>query len=59
MTSPNNRHVAGAIDLGEIKARAEAREQAELSRQQGGPAGGVEVFFTVTPENFENEVVRR
>lgn len=59
MTSPNNRYVSGAIDLGEIKARAEAREQAEQNRRQGGPAGGVETFFTVTPENFENEVVRR
>ena len=59
MTSPNNRHVAGAIDLGEIKARAEAREQAELSRQQGGPAGGVEIYFTAPPENLENEVIRR
>ena len=59
MTSPNNRYVSGAIDLGEIKARAEAREQAEQNRRQAGPAGGVETFFTVTPENFENEVVRR
>ena len=53
MTTPE-RFVAGAVDLGEIKARAEARAQA--SRQ---PAGSVSPTLTVTRENFEDDVVRR
>ena len=53
MTMPD-RFVAGAIDLGEVKARAEARAQA--SRQ---PAGSVAPTLTITQENFEHDVVRR
>ena len=53
MTTPD-RFVAGAIDLGEVKARAEARAQA--SRQ---PAGSVAPTLTITQENFEHDVVRR
>ncbi|MDO5513136.1 tetratricopeptide repeat protein [Corynebacterium sp.] len=50
-----HRYVSGAIDLGEVKARAEAREQA----QSTGPGSGPAPFITVTPENFEADVVRR
>ena len=56
----NNQHryVSGAIDLGEVKARAEAREQAAAAAAR--PAGsGPAPFITVTPDNFEVEVVRR
>lgn len=56
----NNQHryVSGAIDLGEVKARAEAREQAAAAAAR--PAGsGPAPFITVTPENFEVEIVRR
>ena len=53
MTMPD-RFVAGAVDLGEVKARAEARAQA--SRQ---PAGSVAPTLTITQENFEHDVVRR
>ena len=53
MTMPD-RFVAGAVDLGEVKARAEARAQA--SRQ---PAGSVAPTLAITQENFEHEVVRR
>lgn len=51
LTTPD-RFVGGAIDLGEVKARAEARAQQ-------APAGGVATAVVVTPENFEEEVVRR
>ncbi|MDO5671196.1 MAG: tetratricopeptide repeat protein [Corynebacterium sp.] len=56
----NNQHryVSGAIDLAEVKARAEAREQAAAAASR--PAGsGPAPFITVTPDNFEEEVVRR
>jgi len=55
MTTPH-RYVSGAIDMEEVKARAEAREQAATS-----PAGtgGIAPFLTVTAENFEAEAVRR
>ncbi|AGF72245.1 tetratricopeptide repeat protein [Corynebacterium halotolerans] len=60
MTTPN-RFVSGALDLGEVKARAEARQQAARTQQNGQQpaAGGVQPFLTVTPANFEEEVVRR
>ncbi|MDO5076601.1 tetratricopeptide repeat protein [Corynebacterium sp.] len=51
MTTPD-RFVGGAIDLGEVKARAEARAQRP-------PEGGVPPVVTVTAANFEQEVVRR
>lgn len=55
MNTPH-RYVSGAIDLGEVKARAEAREQAAEQAASGtGPAP----YITVTPQNFENDVVRR
>ena len=51
MTTPD-RFVGGAIDLGEVKARAEARAQR-------APEGGLPPVLTVTVENFEEEVLRR
>lgn len=54
MTTPH-RYVSGAIDLAEVKARAEAREQSAGSQA----AGGIAPFLTVTAENFEAEAVRR
>lgn len=46
MTNP--RYVAGALDLGELKDRAEEQSQ-----------GGVATYFAVTRENLEAEVLRR
>ncbi|WP_293954427.1 tetratricopeptide repeat protein [uncultured Corynebacterium sp.] len=55
MTSPN-RFVSGAIDLGEVKARAESRQKAH----EEGPASKViPTSFDVTMENLENDVLRR
>lgn len=69
MTNPNAPYVAGALDLGEVKARAEARAQAEQAAHAGGSAGvaggnagsagGLAPFFEVTDENFESHLVRR
>lgn len=69
MTKPNAPYVAGALDLGEVKARAEARAQAEKAAQgaAGGAMGangapqdaGLAPFFEVTDENFETHLVRR
>lgn len=57
MTQPH-RYVAGAIDLGEIKARADAKtQQASTPSDQSG--GAVAPFFVITAENLENEVLRR
>lgn len=63
MTSPD-RHISGAVDLGQIKARAEARRQQEQQAKRdggsgGATAGGVQPFFTVNAANFEQDVVRR
>lgn len=61
MNTPH-RYVSGAIDLGEVKARAEAREQAAAAAQRSpapGTGAGPAPFVTVTPENFEADVVRR
>lgn len=55
MTTPH-RFVSGAIDLGEVKARAEARQKAH---EQGPTAGGIASSIDVTMENLENEVLRR
>lgn len=55
MNTPH-RYVSGAIDLGEVKARAEARDQAA---QQVATGTGPAPYLTVTPQNFENDVVRR
>ena len=55
MNTPH-RYVSGAIDLAEVKARAEAREQAT---QPTAPGTGPAPFITVTPQNFEADVVRR
>lgn len=58
MTGP---YVGGALDLGAIKQQAEAKAKAQ---EQGGRAGapaptGVQPFFEVTEQNFENDLVRR
>ncbi|MGP6173423.1 tetratricopeptide repeat protein [Corynebacterium sp. A21] len=69
MSTPD-RFISGAVDLGQVKARAEARQQAEQQRAQPGQpasdlsagAAGAEVitpFFTATVENLESEVLRR
>lgn len=55
MNTPH-RYVSGAIDLAEVRARAEAREQAT---QPAGPGAGPAPYLTVTPQNFEADVVRR
>ena len=57
MTSPNNAYVGGALDLSQVKARAEARQKAQESPQT--TAGGIQPFFTVTEANFDQDVVRR
>ncbi|MBI8988312.1 tetratricopeptide repeat protein [Corynebacterium meridianum] len=56
MTTPE-RFTAGAVDLGEIKARAEARSQAQS--RGGDTGGGVPTSFTVTRSNIEIEVIER
>lgn len=56
MTNPNStphRFVAGAIDLGEVKSRAEARQQAAQS------PGGIPAVVVVTRDNVEAEVLLR
>ncbi|MDD7581558.1 co-chaperone YbbN [Corynebacterium sp. 32222D000AT] len=67
MTNPRGPQVAGALDLGEVKARAEARAQAEKQAAQtpgqgatpAGAGAGLRAFFEVTEANFEAELVRR
>ncbi|WP_041628374.1 tetratricopeptide repeat protein [Corynebacterium efficiens] len=55
MTTPG-RFASGAIDLGEVKARAEARQK----NHEAGPAShGIATSITVTMDNLENEVLRR
>lgn len=55
MTTPH-RFVSGAVDLGEVKARAENRQKAH----EAGPASNViATSIEVTSENLENEVLRR
>ncbi|MCQ9335888.1 co-chaperone YbbN, partial [Corynebacterium phoceense] len=58
MTIPN-RFVGGALDLGELKARNDARAKAASAQQPGGLSGGVQPFFQVTEANFEEDVARR
>ncbi|ALU22135.1 co-chaperone YbbN [Corynebacterium pseudotuberculosis] len=56
MANPNStphRFVAGAIDLGEVKSRAEARQQAAQS------PGGISPVVVVTRDNVEAEVLLR
>lgn len=55
MTGP---YVGGALDLGAIKQQAEAKAKAQ---EQGttGASAGVQPFFEVTEQNFENDLVRR
>ncbi|ANE03787.1 tetratricopeptide repeat protein [Corynebacterium crudilactis] len=55
MTTPN-RFVSGAIDLGEVKARADARQKAH---EQGPASQGIATSIEVTMETLENEVLRR
>ena len=57
MTSTNNAYVGGALDLSQVKARAEARQKAQESPHTN--ASGVQPFFTVTESSFEQDVVRR
>ena len=63
MTTPNTPHrfIAGAIDLGEVKAKAEARAQAaqEGAGNPGGTRTGVAVALTLTMENVEDELLKR
>ncbi|WP_225213708.1 tetratricopeptide repeat protein [Corynebacterium gallinarum] len=55
VTTPG-RLASGAIDLGEVKARAEARQK----NHEAGPAShGIATSITVTMDNLENEVLRR
>lgn len=64
MTDPN-RFTGGVVDLGEVKARAEARAQRQAAAGPGGTGAesagteAVAAFFTVTEQNFETEVLRR
>ena len=58
MNTPH-RYVSGAIDLGEVKARAEAREQAAAAAARPQTGSGPASFLTVTMDNFEAEIVRR
>lgn len=70
MTTPN-RFAAGAIDLGEVKARAEAKAQAEAQAKAqaaraaagaptpAGAAGGVSPVVDLTMENVEAELLKR
>lgn len=58
MTSANNAYVGGALDLSQVKARAEARQQAQ-EQSAAGQASRVQPFFTVTEANFDSEVLRR
>ncbi|MCF4006969.1 tetratricopeptide repeat protein [Corynebacterium uropygiale] len=53
MTMPD-RFAAGAVDLGQVKARAEAKEKSASQ-----PAGSIPSSITVTAENLEAEVLRR
>ena len=55
MTGP---YVGGALDLGAIKQQAEAKAKAQEQGNAGAPAG-IQPFFDVTEENFENDLVRR
>lgn len=57
MTGP---YVGGALDLGAIKQQAEAKAAAQEQGSSGNAApAGVQPFFEVTAENFENDLVRR
>ncbi|CAB0693047.1 co-chaperone YbbN [Corynebacterium diphtheriae] len=56
MTTPN-RFVAGAIDLGEVKARAEARSQAQRAGQSS--VAEVEPTVTITMDNVEEQLIKR
>ena len=55
MTGP---YVGGALDLGAIKQQAEAKAKAQQQGSEGAPAG-IQPFFDVTEDNFENDLVRR
>ena len=63
MTTPNTPHrfIAGAIDLGEVKAKAEARAQAAQGSagNPGGTQTGVAAALTLTMENVEDELLKR
>lgn len=73
--TPPSRYVAGAVDLGAVKQQAEQRAQAQAAQAQraqagqgapgtqgaaAGAAGGAATFVsTITPENFELDLVVR
>lgn len=54
MSTPH-RFVAGAIDLGELKARAEAKAAA----QSGATTPGIAPVVTITMDNVEEELIKR
>lgn len=56
MTSSRVPYQGGAIDLGQLKRQAEAKQQPQ---NQQPTESGPTPFFTVTQENFESELVRR
>lgn len=58
MTSANNAYVGGVLDLSQVKARAEARQQAQ-EQAAAGQASRVQPFFTITEANFDSDVLRR
>lgn len=57
MTLPS-RLGAGAVDLGALKEEIDARKKEQASRA-AGQVERIPAFFSITPENFEHEVVRR
>lgn len=62
MSTPD-RFLSGAVDLGQLKVQADARQQqarATAPQTAGAPAANVvETFFQVTPENLESAVLQR
>lgn len=62
MTTPD-RFSAGALDLSQLKARAEARNQApaqgQAAMEQSAQPGTVAPVITVTQDNLEADVLRR
>ncbi len=57
MTLPS-RLGAGAVDLGALKEEIDARKKEQASRA-AGQVERIPAFFSITPENFEHDVVRR
>lgn len=57
MTLPS-RLGAGAVDLGALKEEIDARKKEQASRA-AGQVERIPALFSITPENFEHDVVRR